>query len=205
MTAYDSPIYIADAALYLMKHQPDLDIKNPYALDEKQFAAAIALLEQQKSSVSEYWSDYTEEVAAFKAGDAIVGTAWQVIANISKAEGTQVEAFLPNEGATGWSDTWMVGAKSPHKNCAYKWLNHIVEPHVNAQVAEYFGEAPGNAKACQYTTDPTHCDTFHAGDAAYARRIWYWSTPISTCLDGRTNVRCMDYEDWAEAWTTIKG
>ena len=205
VTAYDSPIYIADAALYLMKHQPDLDIKNPYALDEKQFAAAIALLEQQKSSVSEYWSDYTEEVAAFKAGDAIVGTAWQVIANISKAEGTQVEATLPQEGATGWSDTWMVGAKSPHKNCAYKWLNHIVEPHVNAQVAEYFGEAPGNAKACQYTTDPTHCDTFHAGDAAYARRIWYWSTPISTCLDGRTNVRCMDYEDWAEAWTTIKG
>jgi putative spermidine/putrescine transport system substrate-binding protein len=34
VTAYDSPIYIADAALYLMKHQPDLKIKDPYALDE---------------------------------------------------------------------------------------------------------------------------------------------------------------------------
>jgi putative spermidine/putrescine transport system substrate-binding protein len=29
VTAYDSPIYIADAALYLMKHQPDLGIKTP--------------------------------------------------------------------------------------------------------------------------------------------------------------------------------
>ena len=33
VTAYDSPIYIADAALYLMKTQPDLGIKDPYALD----------------------------------------------------------------------------------------------------------------------------------------------------------------------------
>ena len=32
ITAYDSPIYIADAALYLLKSQPDLGIKNPYAL-----------------------------------------------------------------------------------------------------------------------------------------------------------------------------
>ena len=39
--AYDSPIYIADAALYLMAHQPDLGIKNPYALDDKQFTAAV--------------------------------------------------------------------------------------------------------------------------------------------------------------------
>ena len=29
VTAYDSPIYIADAALYLMKTQPDLGIKDP--------------------------------------------------------------------------------------------------------------------------------------------------------------------------------
>ena len=36
MTAYDSPIYIADAALYLMKTQPDLGIEHPYALDEDQ-------------------------------------------------------------------------------------------------------------------------------------------------------------------------
>ena len=36
VTAYDSPIYIADAALYLMATQPDLGITNPYALDEDQ-------------------------------------------------------------------------------------------------------------------------------------------------------------------------
>ena len=44
VTAYDSPIYIADAALYLMATKPDLGIKNPYALDDKQFDAAVDLL-----------------------------------------------------------------------------------------------------------------------------------------------------------------
>src|SRR5262249_30997867 len=61
VTAYDSPIYIADAALYLMKHKPELNIKNPYALDDSQFNAAVDLLKTQNKSIGEYWSDYTKE------------------------------------------------------------------------------------------------------------------------------------------------
>ena len=49
VTGYDSPIYIADAALYLSKTKPDLKITDPYALDQEQFDAAIALLKQQKA------------------------------------------------------------------------------------------------------------------------------------------------------------
>ena len=46
ISVYDSSIYIADAALHLMATQPDLGIKNPYQLNETQFAPAIALLEK---------------------------------------------------------------------------------------------------------------------------------------------------------------
>jgi putative spermidine/putrescine transport system substrate-binding protein len=203
--AYDSPIYIADAALYLMAHQPDLGIKNPYALDDKQFTAAVNLLKQQRPLVSEYWSDYLKESQALKNGDAVVGTAWQVTVNLTKGEGAPLESAVPSEGATGWSDTWMVAAKSPHKTCAYKWLDYIVSPKVNAQVAEYFGEAPANTKACAEMTDKTLCDTYHASDAAYASKIAYWTTPIPQCLDGRTDVKCKDYGEWTKAWTEIKG
>ncbi|PXY32533.1 ABC transporter substrate-binding protein [Prauserella muralis] len=205
ITAYDSPIYIADAALYLMKHQPDLGIKNPYALDDKQFKAAVDLLKKQRPMVSEYWSDYLKESQAFKNGDAVVGTAWQVTVNLTAGEGAPVSSVLPSEGATGWSDTWMVSAKSERKTCAYKWLNHIVSPEANAAVAEYFGEAPANPKACELTSDAKHCDNYHAGDAEYASRIWYWTTPIEQCVDGRTDVKCTDYGQWTRAWTEIKG
>jgi len=205
ITAYDSPIYIADAALYLMKTKPDLGIKNPYALDDKQFQAAVDLLKVQRPMVSEYWSDYLKESQSLKSGDSVVGTAWQVTVNLTKSEGAPVESVLPKEGATGWSDTWMVSAKSPHKTCAYKWMNHIISPQANAQVAEYFGESPANAKACALTTDTKHCDNYHAGDAAYAAQIHYWTTPIVQCLDGRTDVKCKDYSEWTRAWTEIKG
>jgi putative spermidine/putrescine transport system substrate-binding protein len=45
VTAYDSPIYIADAALYLSKTKPELGIKNPYALTSDQLDAAVDLLD----------------------------------------------------------------------------------------------------------------------------------------------------------------
>ena len=71
VTAYDSPIYIADAALYLMATQPDLGIKDPYALDEKQLDAAVDLLKKQGENVGEYWSDYLKEIQAFKNGSSV--------------------------------------------------------------------------------------------------------------------------------------
>jgi putative spermidine/putrescine transport system substrate-binding protein len=203
--AYDSPIYIADAALYLQAHQPDLGIRNPYALDDKQFTAAVALLKQQRPTVSEYWSDYLKETQSLKNADSVVGTAWQVTVNLAKSEGAPVDSTVPSEGATGWSDTWMVAAKSTHKTCAYKWMDYVISPSVNAQVAEYFGEAPANSKACAEMTDKSLCDTYHANDSAYAAKIAYWTTPIAQCLDGRTDVKCKDYGEWTKAWTDIKG
>ena len=158
VTAYDSPIYIADAALYLMNTQPELGIKNPYALDQDQLAAAVEVLKTQRANVGEYWSDYLKEIQAFTTGDSVVGTTWQVIANVAQSEDVPVEVLLPDEGSTGWSDTWMVSSKSKNSNCAYAWMNHIVSPEANAAVAEYFGEAPSNPKACDIASKG-HCES----------------------------------------------
>jgi len=202
VTAYDSPIYIADAALYLMKHQPDLKITNPYALDEDQLAAAVDLLKEQRPNISEYWSDSLKEGQSFQNGDSVVGTTWQVVQNTIGAEGAKTAVTLPEEGATGWSDTWMISSTSKHPNCAYAWLNYIISPEANGAATGYFGEAPAAPKACDFRTD---CDDYHAGDADYAKQIWYWTTPIAECVDGRTDVKCTDYSQWTQAWQEIKG
>jgi putative spermidine/putrescine transport system substrate-binding protein len=204
VTAYDSPIYIADAAVYLMAHKPELNIKNPYALDDNQFKAAVDLLKAQNSNIGEYWSDYNKTASSFKSGDTVVGTTWQFIANLISAD-TKVNAILPSEGATGWSDTWMVAAKAKHPNCAYKWLDWVVSAKTNAQIAEWFGEAPANKLSCDQTADKSFCTTYHATDETYFSKVWYWNTPIAQCLDGRTNVTCKDYAAWTQAWTEIKG
>lgn len=204
ITAYDSPIYIADAAVYLMAHKPELGITNPYALDETQLAAAVDLLKAQRPYISEYWSDYLKAIQGFETGSIVAGTTWQVIRN-SLSEGTKAEVTMPSEGVTGWSDTWMVSSKTKHQTCAYLWLDHITSPEANAAATEYFGEAPNNPGACDFTENKDHCTLYHAGDAEYASRIWYWSTPIEQCLDGRTDVKCTDYAAWTAAWQEIKG
>jgi putative spermidine/putrescine transport system substrate-binding protein len=204
ITAYDSPIYIADAALYLKAHNPELGIENVYELDEEQFNAAIDLLKTQKQNVGEYWSAYTAEIEAFANGNSTVGTTWQVITNLLEAEGVNVKNTLPSEGATGWSDTWMISSSAEHPNCMYLWMDHIISPEANAAVAEWFGEAPSNEKSCALTAVKNHCEIYHADDEEFFGQIAYWNTPTKNCGDDRGDV-CKTYDEWVQAWTEIQG
>jgi len=205
VTAYDSPIYIADAALYLSKTNPDLGIKDPYSLTTEQLDAATDLLKEQRENIGEYWSDYTKEVQGFESGTTVIGTSWQVIANTIEADAkVKIATVLPKEGSTGWSDTWMLAAKAAHPNCMYKWMDYIISPEANAQVAEYFGEAPAQTKSCDLTADKAHCETYHATDEAYAARIHYWTTPQTKCVDG-SGDNCTSYDQWVDKWQEIKG
>ena len=201
---YDDAIYIADAAVYLMATQPDLGITNPYSLDKTQFDAAIALLEQQKPLVGEYWADYAKQANGLATGSIVQGQGWQLTANVANADSEKVGATKPDEGTTGWSDTWMVAKDTPHLNCAHQWLDYIVSPEVNAEIAEYFGEAPANSKSCELTQNEDHCAQFHADTEDYWTNVWYWTTPTEQCLDGRTDATCVPYKDWVAAWTSLR-
>jgi putative spermidine/putrescine transport system substrate-binding protein len=204
ISVYDSAIYIADAAVYLMAHQPDLGITNPYALDETQFAAAIDLLEQQKELGIQYWSVYTDQQAALEGGTALAGTTWQVIVNYAQANGATIDAVKPVEGATGWSDTWMLSTKAANPNCMMLLMDWITSPWANAQVAEWFGEAPANRESCALTANPDHCSIFHAEETDYWQDVWYWTTATEECRDGRTDVTCVPYSEWINAWNELR-
>jgi putative spermidine/putrescine transport system substrate-binding protein len=209
ISAYDESSYIADAALYLKFHQPNLGIENPYELNEEQFNAAIELLKEQRKNVGEYWSEAAKQISAFAGGDVTVGTTWQYQYFALKEEGVPVKAspasqgFLPKEGATGWSDTWMISSEAKHPNCMYEWMNWIIDPKVNAEVAEFFGEAPAQEKACEHTANPNFCSEYHAEEPAFWKRVYYWETPLADCGNGEED--CKDYNDWVKAWTSIKG
>ena len=110
----------------------------------------------------------------------------------------------PKEGATGWSDTWMIKKDTDNINCAYIWLDHVTSPEVNAQIAEYFGEAPANEKSCDLTTTRTTASSFHAQEDDYWDDVWYWTTPTEECLDGRTDVQCVGYDEWVQAWSALR-
>jgi len=207
ISVYDSSIYIADAAVHLMASKPELGIKNPYQLNDAQFAAAVALLEQQRDNGALYWGTYSDQVASYAAGDVVVGTSWQFQVNLMQAEAQPIAGVLPNEGSTGWSDTWMIAAKAKHPNCMYKWMDHIASAEANGQATVWFGEAPTSQAACDYaeTLSPGHCELTHATDEAYYDKIWYWTTPQADCADTDSATTCKDQDDWVEAWTKLRG
>jgi putative spermidine/putrescine transport system substrate-binding protein len=216
ITVYDSPIFIADAAMYLMAHNPDLGITDPYELSREQFDAAVELLKTQAGNVVRPWALYTDEIDGFVDGSMVVGTAWPI--NLSLAElDVPVDAVIPSEGVTGWADTWMISANAPHPNCMLKWMDWTMQPDVQAEVAVWYGAAGSNTLSCDATRDllvefygkgaDAAVDTVrygNCGNVEFLDSIHLWKTPVPTCGDDRGDV-CIDYSEWTQAWTEIRG
>jgi putative spermidine/putrescine transport system substrate-binding protein len=206
VTVPDNPIQIADAALYLSKTKPSLRITDPYELNQSQFNATIALLKQQKPLIKKYWALASDEVDLFKNGGAVIGAAWPFQTITLQGAGAPVKDLIPKEGATGWADTWMLSAHAKHPNCAYMWLKWISTPKVQAEQALSFQETPANAKACSWMNkmQKGSCAKYHLNaPASYFNSIKFWKTPVAACGNGKND--CMDYTQWQQAWTQLKG
>ena len=203
ISIYDDSIFIADAALYLKATKPELEIDNPYQLNDEQFDASVDLLKGLAPNVGEWWADYAKQIQSYANKDVVLGTTWPIQVNLLTGDKQPVKGIKPKEGTTGWSDTWMIYSKAAHPNCMYLWMNHMISPEAQAAVAEGFGEAPVNLKACALTKNQNHCDEFHASDESWWEDVYYWTTPTADC--GGTGGTCKTQEDWVNAWTEIRG
>jgi putative spermidine/putrescine transport system substrate-binding protein len=207
ITIPDNPIQIADAALYLSYTKPSLRIRDPYELDAKQFAAAIALLKAQKPLIKKYWGLASDQIDLFKNGGSTLGASWPYQYSQLRAAKAPVATVNPREGVTGWLDTWMLSSEAKHPNCAYRWWNYVSSAKVQAQQAVSYGETPVNRNACPIMNKLAKgsCGLYSANaPQAYYRSIKFWKTPLAACGDSRGN-KCMSYSKWVQAWTQVKG
>ena len=198
--AYDGPIYLADAALYLMAKKPELGIKDPYELNEAQYAAVLELLRQQHPLVHRYWHDANVAVQDFTNEGVVVSGSWPFQVNTLVANKQPIASVIPDEGATGWADTTMLAASAKHPNCAYKWMEWSLNAKVQGDVAAWFGSVPAVPAACKgnaLLTD-TGCATngFDNFD-----KIHFWRTPEAACSTGT----CVPYSRWATDYVAVMG
>lgn len=200
--AFDGPIYIADAALYLMKKNPGLGIKDPYELSEAQYKAALDLLRGQRKLVGKYWHDAFVQIDDFTNEGVVASSSWQFMANILKSKNRPVATVVPTEGATGWADTTMMHVDAKNKNCAYMWMEHSLNPKLQGDLAAWFGSVPAVPAACKGNK--------LLGDDGCARqgfesfeRISFWKTPTTKCAS--QNNACVPYHRWVTDYIAVLG
>jgi putative spermidine/putrescine transport system substrate-binding protein len=199
--AYDGPIYVADAATYLMAKQPELGIKDPYELNEEQYAAAVDLLKAQRQLVGRYWHDAMVQVDDFTNEGVVASSSWPFQVNLLKANGAHVDSVVPDEGATGWADTTMMHVDAAHPNCAYMWIDHSLDPKVQGDLAAWFGSVPVAPAACKgnelLTDEGCATNGFENFD-----KIHFWKTPIGKC---ETQESCVPYSRWVSDYIAVMG
>jgi putative spermidine/putrescine transport system substrate-binding protein len=198
--AYDGPIYVADAALYLMKKRPELGIADPYELNEAQYAAVLAVLRGQKQLTHRYWHDATVQMSDFKNEGVAASSSWGYMVNALVAENQPVASTIPSEGSTGWADTTMLHADAKHPNCAYKWMEWSLSPQVQIALAEWFGSVPVVPAACKLKP-PHGSDACTVNGFDRFDQVHFWRTPRGTCKQGA----CVPYSKWVRDYVAIMG
>jgi len=196
--AYDGPIAIADAALYLKSTQPDLKIEDPYQLNETQYQAVLKLLRAQHPLIHRYWHDASVQMSDFKNEGVVASSSWPYQANSLKGEKQPIATVFPKEGVTGWADTTMLAADSEHPNCAYQWMNWSLEPKVQGDVAAWFGSVPAVPAGCKASPllGAEGCQT--NGFDKFAS-ISFWKTPQSE------GGKFVPYSKWTQDYIAIMG
>ncbi|SDH60172.1 putative ABC transporter substrate-binding protein YdcS [Pseudomonas panipatensis] len=196
--AYDGPIYIADAALYLKATQPALGIQDPYQLNEQQYAAVLDLLRKQHELIHRYWHDATVQMSDFKNEGVAASSSWPYQANALKADKQPIATVFPKEGVTGWADTTMLHAEAAHPNCAYKWLNWSLEPKVQGDVAAWFGSVPAAPAGCK-ASELLGAEGCSTNGYDQFDKIAFWKTPQAE------GGKFVPYSKWTQDYIGIMG
>ncbi len=200
--AYDGPIYIADAALYLMKAKPELGIKDPYQLNEDQYKAALDLLRGQRQLVLRYWHDATVQVDDFINEGVVASSAWPFQVNLLKSQNKPIASVVPEEGATGWADTTMLHVDAAHPNCAYKWMQHSLSNKLQGDLAAWFGSVPVVPDACK-GNELLGAEGCKANGFENFEKIHFWTTPRQQCEAHPEG--CVPYLRWTTDYIAILG
>ena len=200
--AFDGPIYIADAALYLMKKNPALGIKDPFELNEAQYKAALDLLRGQRKLVGKYWHDAMVQVDDFTNEGIAASGSWQFQANVLKSKNRPIATTVPVENATGWADTTMLHVDAKHPNCAYLWMEHSLNPKLQGDLSAWFGSVPAVPAACKGNKLLTDAGCAAQGYNDFDR-ISFWKTPTTQCKT--QNNECVPYHRWASDYIAVLG
>lgn len=161
-----SAIYVASRVL------GNMDI---YKLDDAQLDAAKNKLIEQKPLVRKYWSTAGELVDLYTNGEVWISNTWGGYQSSLLAEqNIPVKEFIPEEGAEGWMDSWMVVKGTPNKDCAYKFINMAISEQGQCGMSNVNGYSSTNVVAAKNCMSEQQFVDLHQDDPDYLDSLLLW-------------------------------
>lgn len=191
------PLLIADAALLVAATRPELGIVDPYALDPKQYAAALSLLQTQKATARGTWRDLASQAEGFRNGVS-ASASTPAMVQAMRGQGLAVAWTLPAEGGSAEVEVAMLHANASHPECAQAWLEWSLSPQAQAQLAADAGALPAVAAAC--AIEPLAGENACARDGmALLPRLHLRKVPRARC-GSRT---CVPFSRWTRDYLAL--
>ena len=178
LQAVDSPMAIADAALFLAATRPEL-------------RTTAGLLQR-------YWSDPAEQRAELEEAGVALATGWAPPARL--AANPLLAWVAPKGDVAAQVDAIVLSSRAKHPNCAYAWLGWSLEPAPQAAAAAWLGAVPANTKAC---AEPLlGADACRAQGADLLPRARMRRPALAACTKAGG---CVPYSRWTEDFLAVRG
>ncbi len=182
IATWNYPLQIAQYALLL-----DPKPEDPFLLDDEQLAQVKDILVKQRPLIRKYWDLGGEVAELYLNGEVVISDGWTWITlQIRDSEGSVAEA-TPEEGVTGWSDSWCISSKAANHDLALNWANYMIGPEGQLGVIENLNYSITNKKVVASLPEDVRANLRMTDVPAEYAKIHMWKF-------------VPNYDKWVQVW-----
>jgi spermidine/putrescine-binding protein len=117
-----------------------LKIKDPFNMNDAEFAAVKAKLIEQKKIILSYYAGFDDGVSIFAQGNVVLMMSMgEPQVPMLQKKGVDAALSIPKEGAIGWIDCWTISAGARDDALAHAWINFMLDKRVGTYISEKTG------------------------------------------------------------------
>jgi len=193
-TISDSPGNFTWIAQILGLGNPDPNHLTRAELDQcKEYARGVV---QNARSVAGSNGDIFQLLVTGEVDYSTNGT-YDMVADAQK-EGVKLETFFPAEGAQAFVDTYCIPKGSQNYDVALAWIDHMLTPDPQAELAAVYGGAVVNLNAVALMPKDTRKRYDYDNLEQVLERA-----PVLPAVPSEGD-EFTTFEEWTEAWNEVK-
>ncbi|MBM7067211.1 PotD/PotF family extracellular solute-binding protein [Actibacterium sp. 188UL27-1] len=177
---------------------------HPYDIDEDEFAALVAMMDQVKAQTSGFYS-MADTFSSLTNGDAsIIPGVGDWITQLLAADGVPVDSWVPKEGGVQWTESMSIGKGSAKQDMAKQFIQYMTSPEgqaLSAVMPAYNASIPSKAGW-------EHLNANMPDDAKRLRMTFEDNNVMDDYAEGKINIRKtpiqQEIEDWTDVWADFK-